>query len=723
MKFAPLCLLSVWGGVIVGSDAASAHSRSPVEKVVKLLKDLKASLQTDAKTESQVYDKYACWCEKSTARKASNIETANMDLRALGQDILKYKATVAVRAAEIAKLSSDIKANQEIQAELTAIRSKENGAFMAETSELKEALAAMQLAILTLVKATTSASALLQESSQAQSRAAVKAALEALPSKVDLPVKHMSMLSSFVSAGTGYAPQSATIQGILADMYTTFSRNLESSTVAEGKANRDYEKEMATKIEAENTMTATMKRKEAEKASAEASLAESTTDFDDTTEQKNADIAFFDTTVKDCTEKSEEWKVRKALRAEELEGVEKALEILTSDAARDTFISAIKAGKETGADPSIKVTSFLQLGSSDSAKEAVAKAYGAIKAQATHAQSFRLAALAVRIRTAKVGHFDEVIKAMDQMTQVLKDEGAADLAKKTQCIEEYKDIASTVGDTKWLIEKNEAKIAKLEMKIAATDKKRLSTIEEIDSTQAYIDAITEQRNADHLEFKAKKAEDEEAVRLLESAKTVLLSYYKNHSIDMGPIQGSVKGVLLNQQNPVFDVSEDQAPDAIFSHKSKQAGKSKSIVSIMTYIIQDVVDEIRNGVTNEEKSLAAYTAAFTEATKLKEDLVKKRINLEGVIATAQGDKTDETQTKERNELALKTELEYKAKITPDCDWILENFDSRATARAAEMKGISEAKEFLAGYQAPALVEKSKTFDDRRLSQIRFLGLAH
>jgi hypothetical protein len=47
----------------VGS--VSTVQGSPVEKVVNLLTTLKAQTESDSKAEQQIYDKYACWCEKT----------------------------------------------------------------------------------------------------------------------------------------------------------------------------------------------------------------------------------------------------------------------------------------------------------------------------------------------------------------------------------------------------------------------------------------------------------------------------------------------------------------------------------------------------------------------------------------------------------------------------------------------------------------------------------
>merc|ERR1719316_2309648 len=236
------------------------------------------------------------------------------------------------------------------------------------------------------------------------SKSAVQTVLDKLPSRIGLPPARMALLSEFVSAKAGYAPQSATIQGMLGDMYLTFSNNLESDTLEEANRNADYE-EMYARLEKENNeMKATRARKETEKAEAEAMLADTTKAYDDTEKQMKADTEFFDQTKAACESKHEEWTVRKKMRASELDGIEKALEILTSDEARAMFAKSIKPG-----------VGFLQIASTpsllqDSSKAPAVRAYNALKVQVKKSHSIRLAALAVEIRTSKAGHFDKDIE-------------------------------------------------------------------------------------------------------------------------------------------------------------------------------------------------------------------------------------------------------------------------------------------------------------------------
>merc|ERR1719221_500141 len=137
---------------------------------------------------------------------------------------------------------------------------------------------------------------------------------------------------------------------------------------------------------------------------------------------------------------------------------------------------------------------------------------------------------------------------------------------------------------------------------------------------------------------------------------------------------------------------------------------------MTYIIQDAEDEITNAKKAEAKSQMEYEEEMATAQKLVDDLTARKVTLEEIIAKRQEDKEEETKDMSENNKDRTDELDYKAKIKPDCDWILKAFDQRAAARAAEMDGLTTAKEFLAG--KTALVEETKRFDDSKLSSIDF-----
>jgi hypothetical protein len=727
MKFAVTFLFVLIGtGVGVSTNTAS---KSPVERIVNLLETMEGQVEADGKHEQQIYDKYACWCEKTSQRKADDIDQARMDLRALGQQILTLKGKIATLTAEIAELEEHIKEIIEEQEELTTIREKENAAYQAEAAETKEALAALQDAINVLVagtiKHTPAGESLMQSAELMQSRSAVAKVLGALPAKLkSLPVTQISFLNEFSKATSGYAPQSATIQGMLVDMYSTFSKDLETETLLEADKNEHYEKVMAEMESEKNKLTETLERKTKEKAEAEALLADTTKAYDDTQKQMEADIAFFDQTKAACESKHAEWELRKKLRAQELLGIKKALSILTQDENRELFDRSIKPGLSTDAltekNVEDKAASFFQISSKPSSMlqtdegAPAMRAYKAIKEQARKSHSMRLAVLAAQVRSAKFGQFEEVIAAIDEMMQTLKDEAAADEAKKDQCLGEYQEVAEKVEKLEWLIKNNVAKIDKLEKLIELRKKERMETILKMNETDKYMDDITKERLEEHEEFEKAKKDDEDTLAVLGKADFYMKMYYKKNNISIGPLQ-------LVQQDPVFNISQDQAPEPDFTGKGNRKNQAKDIFSLFAYIMEDVAAEIKEEVAIEEKAQAEYEEEMAAAEKLYKELDEKRINLEDTIAKRQEQKADETKDMNENKEDLTETEAYKLKITPDCDWIIKAFEERAIARASEMEGLNSAKDFLAGQKA--LIQTSKKFDDSRLSSIKFLGMQH
>jgi len=498
-----------------------------------------------------------------------------------------------------------------------------------------------------------------------------------------------SYAQSLSGGKAGYAPQSATIQGILGDMYQTFAEDQQTSDSTEADQNRNFEDLIATKQSELILLQEEMKKDEQDKAEAEQMLAEAAQAYDDTEGQLKADIAFFDITKEGCTAKAGEWKTRKTLRAQETEGIAKALEILTSDEARELFGRAIK--------PGISPT-LLQVDAFDaSTAPGLKKAYQALKTQAAKSHSIRLAKIAAQIRTAKVGHFDKVLESIDKLVQELGDENQADIEKRDECLAEYQKINSTVKDLDWKVEVNEATIDKVVALIVKLEGDLEVTIKGIEDVKLHIVDMKAERKAENEEFLQAKKDDEEAIVLLSQAKDAISDFYKKNSIELGKLQNFL------QQGPEFEKSEDQAPDADFSDKGHRKGESKGVISILSMLIEDLGAEITEAQKAEEAAQLQFEAELKAAEGLQAKLEEKKTNLAVAIADRKTEKTDEEAKKADNEKAREAEETYRKDIQPDCDFMIFNFETRAEKRTSEMDGLRQAKEFLAGYQIDALLQ--------------------
>lgn len=429
-------------------------------------------------------------------------------------------------------------------------------------------------------------------------------------------------------------------------------------------------------------------------------LSEATETFDDVSKQLKADIEFFDVTKEACKEKTDEWKVRSDLRESEIEGVDEALKILTSDEAKKLFAKSIKPGLET---------TFLQLDAAVTApKQAkqpdLEKVYSKLKVRASQSHSLRLAAVAAQVRMAKVGHFDKVIKSIDDLIAKLGREQESDTKKRDECEEQYQDIAQESAKLQWKIKNNDAKIEKLKNLIKKREEEKAQTEKEIEETKKDIKDMKAERKKENEAFVQAKKDDLAAIELMEQAKEKLMEFYKKEGVKMGPVQGSVKllavdssaGKAQEGEEPKFEEDPDKAPDATFSNKGKRKVQSKGIVSIMTMIIEDLQAEIANEIKAEEAAQLAFEKALATAEKLLEDLEAKKISLEEAIAERKKEKADEEKDKKANEKDLDAQKKEKESIKEDCDYMIEKYTERREYREAEMEALADAKEFLANY---------------------------
>jgi len=671
--------------------AAPGENGSPIDKVVGLIEEMKSKIEADGETEQAIFDKYACWCEETTARKSHNIGFAMTEIRRLGTLVLKQKGTVSVKDYEMSVLNKQIADNQDAQRQATTIRQKENTEFQAKKQEMENTIGSLEKGIMVLSGAGTKTASLLEQKATLGAMGQnIKKAVQQLPSDAVITPKRMRQIQEFLqdpgefydqkaAAKESYSPASTTIMGVLKDMYDTFIVNLEKETGMESDAQMHYEDLMSTKEKEFATLSAELKVRVAEHAEALVQVADASQELDDTTQQMQADIEFFEDTKAACTSKADAWAERVRARTEELAGIDKAIEILTSDDAKALFGKAIKPGMEK---------TFLQLSDADQQK-----AYRALKLIAERTHSNRLARIAAAVRSSSLGHFDAVIEEIDELMTTLKAEEKADINHRDWCKEETFKNENEASRYEYKIKKTEAAEVKLQAQLEQLETLLDTTIEEIGSTNDEIKAMEDERVAEHEAFETAKADDEGAIKLLEQAIESLSSFYKNNP----------PAFLQGKQEP----GEDEAPDATFTDANKSKGENQGIVAILTMLKEDLEAEITNGIKSEGDAHADFERAMSKSKSVLKSLLEKKSNLkQSIVETNSNIDEKNEDISDLNDL-LTSEKDYLAEIKPDCDWILGEFQDRYERRRTEMDGLTNAKSMLAGADpsGPLLLQKS------------------
>merc|ERR1719262_1985852 len=141
--------------LIGGAAAFGTDKPTAMAQTVKLIQGLEAQVKKDGKAEQESFDKYACWCEKTMERKASDISSAKELITETEILIKKLKGEIASHQAEIAQLKKDIAQNNEAVKDATGVRNKGNKEYAADRTESEQCIGAMEAAIKVLTGAGT----------------------------------------------------------------------------------------------------------------------------------------------------------------------------------------------------------------------------------------------------------------------------------------------------------------------------------------------------------------------------------------------------------------------------------------------------------------------------------------------------------------------------------------------------------------------------------------
>merc|ERR1719199_324435 len=95
-----------WSKALDGEG--SKVSKSPIQRVIMLLKDMKAQLEEEADKESEMYDEMVCWCETNEKEKKKAIAEADAKTSELEASISGKSAAKGTLLTEIADLKEQI---------------------------------------------------------------------------------------------------------------------------------------------------------------------------------------------------------------------------------------------------------------------------------------------------------------------------------------------------------------------------------------------------------------------------------------------------------------------------------------------------------------------------------------------------------------------------------------------------------------------------------------
>jgi len=283
----------------------------------------------------------------------------------------------------------------------------------------------------------------------------------------------------------------------------------------------------------------------------------------------------------------------------------------------------------------------------------------------------------------KNGEFAKIIGAIDKMVAALHAEEDADILKKDNCDKERSSKTATAKEFSKDIDKNNARIEELTSSIASHNEQIKGMATEISELQEDLRDAKNNREVQHSEYQASRLDDMSAKSLVEQAYGVLKDKFD-----------SLAGTSLLETRVSMDPGAP--PPETFEGEYKGAqGASKGILAILETIKEDIQHDMDKSKKEEDDSVAAYAAyklANEKTQQEKKDLVG---TMEGQIADFQeeiGNKKDEVGADTNS---LQGTLDVLKEITPGCDFIATQIETRVDNRNAELDGLHKAKAILQG----------------------------
>merc|ERR1719482_398678 len=649
---------------VVPVTATREHAEvTPVQKVIQLIEGMVAKGKKEENAEMVQFAAYKQFCSDTQGQKQTAIKEANEQIEVLKADIEQADANAADLGEQIAKHDEDISCWEGDLKASTKVREIENEGYILTHKDYTESIQAIEDGIATLQNQNhdvEQAAALLQLSSlkmPAETQRAIDAYLHSDPEADEnlaeaAPEAHAAV---FHSQG---------LVDMLSKLQAKFIDERDELEKMETEAKQSYEMLTMDLKSQIDKGTAARTEKQAAKGKALQDSADATGAKTDTTTTRDDDTKYLSDLTAECEQKSAAFAERQTLRAEEIEAVMKAAEILSSGAvsgAADKHLPALAQLKSSLAQLRVEMRNPTQL-----------RVAAFLRMQAERINSRVLTALAVRVSDDP---FKKVKKMIKDMIVKLMEEANAEAEQKGWCDTEMASNEQTRTEKAEAVETLHAEIDELTGSIAQLTQE----ITELTQGVADISTAVEQATTAREEEKAKNAvtvkDAQEAQTAVAQAVAVLKDFYDK----------AAQATSFVQQKP-----------AIFDEPYKGMGAENGGVLGMIEVIASDFARLESETTSAEsegqKGYEEFMAdSEVDKAQKQSDIEHKKSKKQNQEQELEEKKTDLDGTQKE----LETALAYYDKLKPSCVDAGVSYEDRVARRKEEIESLQEALKILTG----------------------------
>jgi hypothetical protein len=475
-------------------------------------------------------------------------------------------------------------------------------------------------------------------------------------------------LSVSAPQSNAYEFQSGGVVAMLEKLEDKFKKELDGTEKEELNAKHSHEMQIQELVDQIDAATSERDEKSKTKATRANDEASAKGELAQTEQDKATDEKYLKDLVTECDSKSKDFESRQMLRREELEAINKAIEIMLS--------GAVSGAGEKHLPQLLQTEESFSLLRSATDAPAKARAMQYLQQKASTSKSHLLALVAQQMG----GPFDKVKKMIKDMIVKLMEEATEESEHKGWCDTEMGTNKQTREDKSDQVSTLTAESEELSAKIAklSTDMAELSdAIAEIDAAVA---EATEIRTAEKAKNAVTVQEAKDAQVAVAQALSVLNDFYA----------GAATATALVQQDPASD-----APATFDKPYQGQQGSSGGVIGMLEVIESDFARLEAETSTSESESQSEFERFSDDSAQ---DKAVKNMDLENKgkdKATAESDLIATKKDLEATQTELDAALAYYDKLKPSCVDAGLSYEERVKQREEEIQSLQEALRILSG----------------------------
>jgi len=651
---------------------AASNSVTPIQKCIQMLTGMLEKAKAEKHEEQVAFAAFNQFCDSTTKEKQDSIKEADGHIEMLNADIQKFNADVDRLEDELEQHHTDVAGWEEDEKDAANVRKVERGNYTAIHEDYTESVEALTQAIRTLKQQNydrKGAASLLQDLHVPPTAKRTIDAFLARDMEDDFqPEAPTANAYEFKSGDI------ITMLESLKDKFTEERRELEKEEVSRRHAHESLAQDLGQSIKASE-------REIADDTQAVASnkqkIAEASGTLEDTTKTRADDQKYLDDLTGSCTQKTEDFGARQTLRGEEIDAIEKAVEIIGSKEVTGSADKHLPAMIQKS-----RGSAFVQLRASANNPENQERAAAFLRSASEKLGSRVLSTIAMR---AAEDPFAKVKKLIEELVQRLIAEATEEAEHKGWCDTELGTNEVTRKEKSSRVETLHAEIEGLQSKIATLTKDIAETSKAIADLNAAVAKATEIRDTEKTDNELTIKEAQDGQTAVASAMEILNDFYEKAG-----------GATALVQKAKAKTGQEPPPFAEEPYQGQQ--QSGGVLAMLDVIKSDFARLEKDTETAESSAQSEYDGFMndSEVDKTAKDTDKEHFQSEKQESemTLSEKETDV----ESEQAQLDAAVEYYEKLKPSCVDTGMSYEDRVARRKEEIESLKEALNILNGEMA-------------------------